>query len=208
MSWNHQLVMDWHFDTTSFSWHCYLAANNNCYAGGTKDMGGKRESFPILKMDGFIANNPNRNHFLHSNMTERGAYLTHPATNGNIKERFATNTRVDQVIFPPWPVDPRSLEVTISNHLSERVAFSLTIPKRSRLESPGTVFWVSIFFLIFFGSLWYPKMFQLPRSLRVFASRRWMTSPSGFFRPTRSNKTLLILLMAEIPNNHLGCKKI
>ena len=84
-----------------------------------KGHGGKRESFPILKMDGFIANNPNRNHFLHSNMTERGAYLTHPATNGNIKERFATNTRVDQVIFPPWPVDPRSLEVTISNHLSE-----------------------------------------------------------------------------------------
>lgn len=53
-------------------------------------MGGKGESFPILKMDGFIANNPNRNHFLHSNMTERGAYLTHPAINGNIKERFAT----------------------------------------------------------------------------------------------------------------------
>ena len=206
MSWNHQLVMDWHFDTTSSSWHCYLAANNNCYAGGTKDMGGKGESFPILKMDGFIANNPNRNHFLHSNMTERGAYLTHPATNGNIKERFATNTRVDQVIFPPWPVDA----TIVGGHYFQPFEWKATWthspgPKKVTAEkSRGIVLFVSIFF----GSLWYPKMFQLPRSLRVFASRRWMTSPSSFFRPARSNKTLLILLMAEIPNNHLGCKKI
>ena len=121
-------------------------------------MGGKGESLPILKMDGFIANNPNRNHFLHSNMTERGAYLTHPATNGNIKERFATNTRVDQVIFPPWPVDA----TIVGGHYFQPFEWKATWthspgPKKVTAEkSPGIVLFVSIFL----GAYDIPKCFS------------------------------------------------